>query len=135
MVVVNRRMYAFGQGAEGQLGLGSQRNAVTPRPVPDTSDVIGVFAGGDRTFFLQAPTIVSFCKVIVEYAIGCLFRMICPDQTALCERRNHCLYSECKLCSMLEITKRSWSSKYSHSHFVLPHYYLVFISSVFASII
>uniref|UniRef100_A0A914VPX8 HECT domain-containing protein n=1 Tax=Plectus sambesii TaxID=2011161 RepID=A0A914VPX8_9BILA len=75
VVAVNRRMYAFGLGSDGQLGLGSTRNAVTPRPVPDTSDVISVFAGGDRTFFLQAPGVISeesgpHCRLLLPRALN-----------------------------------------------------------------
>lgn len=64
VVVINHRMHSFGLGIEGQLGLKSTRNAATPRPVPDSSDVIAVYAGGDRTFFLQASGVaVSYCFV------------------------------------------------------------------------
>jgi alpha-tubulin suppressor-like RCC1 family protein len=67
----NNRLYTFGLGGNGQLGLGSKANRLVPTPVPPlpspasktTSDVsvISIFAGGDQCLVLAAQSCAQVC--------------------------------------------------------------------------
>jgi len=56
------RLYTFGLGGNGQLGIGSKTNCLTPTPVPRISNagckmghevtLVSIYAGGDQCIAL-----------------------------------------------------------------------------------
>jgi len=72
-VASSDRLYTFGLGGNGQLGLGSKTNCLTPMPVPSISDavaittgravmLVSVYAGGDQCMALMAKVCWVFCN-------------------------------------------------------------------------
>ncbi|VDO98408.1 unnamed protein product [Soboliphyme baturini] len=65
LVMTAGKLYAFGLGSSGQLGISDSKMCTVPCPVSIDGEVVRVFAAGDHSFVVVSPQVGRCCCILI----------------------------------------------------------------------